>query len=213
MSILNKVTVLSKKTIAENVYLLSFKRNFDFEAGQIIGLTNDPDIEPRLYSICSSPKDENVTILFNVKTDGTLTPPLAKVNPGDDLWITEVQGKFISNGKPAWWIATGTGIAPFYSMYKSGIVPRKVVQGGRRVEDFYFADEFSQLNDYVRCATVDIAEGHYPGRLTKYLKELESFPKDIYYYLCGASEMVVDVRNFLINKGVPFDHIVTEIYF
>lgn len=213
MSDIHKVKVLDKSTIAENVFLLSFKRDFNFEAGQIIGLTNDPELQPRLYSICSAPQDENVTILFNVKTDGTLTPPLAKVGPGDDLWISKVQGKFVSNGKPAWWIATGTGIAPFYSMYKSGILPEKVIQGGRRLDDFYFAEEFSQLKDYVRCATVDIAQGLYPGRLTKYLEELESFPKDIYYYLCGASEMVVDVRSFLINKGVPFDHIITEIYF
>jgi len=213
MSKLQKVVVLNKVAIAENVFLLSFKRDFDFQAGQIIGLTNDPELQPRLYSICSAPKDEHVTILFNVKTDGTLTPPLAKVEPGDDLWISEVQGKFVSNGEPAWWIATGTGIAPFYSMFKSGIVPEKLIQGGRRVDDFYFSEAFSEIEDYVRCATVDIAEGLYPGRLTKYLEELESFPTDIYYYLCGASEMVVDVRNFLINKNVPFDHIITEIYF
>lgn len=213
MNKLRKVKVLDRKTIARGVYLLSFKRDFNFIAGQIIGLSHDPDTQARLYSICSSPKDENITILFNVKPDGKVTPPLALLNAGDDLWITDAQGKFISNGKPAWWIATGTGIAPFYSMYKSGIVPEKLIQGGRQYDDFYFSDEFQQLPDYWRCSSAELGEGLYAGRLTKYLSELDELPSDIYYYLCGASEMVVDVRNLLIRQGVPFDQIITEIYF
>ncbi len=33
------------------------------------------------------------------------------------------------------------------------------------------------------------------------------------YYLCGSAEMVVDTRDILIRKGVPFDQIISEIYF
>lgn len=213
MASLQKIKVCAKELIAPKVYLISFKRTIKFKPGQIIGLTNDVKLEPRLYSICSSPKDVLVSILFLVKDTGKLTPSLASYEVGDNLWMTPVQGKFIYDDKPAWWIATGTGIAPFYSMFKSGQVPLKLIQGGRRSEDFYFSKVFSSLIDYVQCSSLEIVEGAYLGRLTLYLKEMDSLPTDINYYLCGSAEMVVDVRNLLIGKGVPFEHIITEIYF
>ena len=33
------------------------------------------------------------------------------------------------------------------------------------------------------------------------------------YYLCGSADMVVEVRDILIGKGIPFGHIISEIYF
>ena len=33
------------------------------------------------------------------------------------------------------------------------------------------------------------------------------------YYLCGSAEMVVEIRDILIEKGIPFDRIISEIYF
>ena len=213
MASLQKIKVSEKSIIAPHVYLISFRRTFKFQAGQIIGLTNDVDLAPRLYSICSSPKDNNISVLFIVKDTGKLTPSLADAEVGDTLWMTPVQGKFISDDKPAWWIATGTGVAPFYSMLRNGQRPLKFIQGGRRSEDFYFSKEFSSLKDYVQCSSLEIVEDAYFGRLTLYLKEMNSLPTDINYYLCGSAEMVVDVRNLLIGRGVPFEHIMTEIYF
>ncbi|MDA3893806.1 MAG: hypothetical protein PF517_19250 [Salinivirgaceae bacterium] len=210
---LQKVSILNKQEITPNVFLIEFKRTFNFIPGQIIGLTNNLDLPPRLYSICSSPANKNIAILFNVKSDGKLTPPLADTKLGDSVWITPVQGKFIFNNEPSWWIATGTGIAPFYSMLKSGQRPLKLIQGGRAIDDFYFSNEFKQLPDYIKCSSQYAGEGFYNSRLTKYLKEYTHLPTDINYYLCGSAEMVVDVRNLLICKGIPFGNIITEIYF
>ncbi len=74
-----------------------------------------------LYSICSGEQDEEVWILYNVIEEGYLTPRLSDLEPGDTLWITEPRGEFICNEEPAVWIASGTGIAPFYSMLRSGM--------------------------------------------------------------------------------------------
>lgn len=210
---LKKHAVFSKTEIAPGVFTIEFKRTFNFKAGQIIGLTNNYNIPTRLYSICSSPYENIIRILFNVKPDGALTPPLSEIKIGDSIWVTPVQGKFIYNNEPAWWIATGTGIAPFYSMFKNGQKPLKFVQGGRSINDFYFQNDFKMLPDYIRCCSQEKAEDYYVGRLTHYLHELNMLPSHINYYLCGSTEMVVDVRNLLIDKGVPFENIITEIYF
>lgn len=213
MSYLKKVKIVSGQQLTSQAYLLSFAKTESFLPGQIIGVTSDPDIPFRLYSLCSSPDSELMTILFTHKEDGVLTPRLASAKPGDNLWITEVQGKFLYQNEPAWWIATGTGIAPFYSMFLSGQKPLKLIQGGRKAEDIYFRTGFEHLADYVKCCSQDAGEGIYAGRLSTYLESFDVLPKAINYYLCGNAEMVVDVRNLLIQKGVGFANIITEIYF
>lgn len=208
-----RAQIINKTKITENVFTIEFKRSFNFKPGQIIGITNNIDLSPRLYSICSAPNEANVRILFNIKPDGKLTPPLSDAKVGDEIYITAAQGKFTFNNEPAWWIATGTGIAPFYSMYKSKQKPLKLIQGGRTYNDFYFQEDLKKLPDYIRCSSLEHSEGYFNGRLTKYLHEMKKLPTHINYYLCGSAEMVVDVRNLLIEKGVPYNNIITEIYF
>jgi ferredoxin--NADP+ reductase len=53
----------------------------------------------------------------------------------------------------------------------------------------------------------------FPGRITKYLEEIKELPTDINYYLCGKALMVVEVRDLLISRGVPYENILAEIYF
>ncbi|MBI9067316.1 MAG: oxidoreductase [Salinivirgaceae bacterium] len=213
MEQLTKVKITKHFSIAENTYIIQFKRVFDFIPGQIIGITDKHENPPRLYSICSSPKDEFISILFNLKVNGELTPVLSELSIGDYILITEVQGKFTFNNEPAWWIGTGTGIAPFYSMFSSGQKPQKLIQGARTKNDLFFIKEFESLPDYIKCCSKDSGDGIYADRLTSYLEKFESLPENLNYYLCGSAEMVVDVRNLLISKGVPFSNIITEIYF
>jgi len=42
---------------------------------------------------------------------------------------------------------------------------------------------------------------------------LTVIPADIKYYLCGKALMVVETRDILIERGVPFSNILSEIYF
>jgi ferredoxin--NADP+ reductase len=135
---------------------------------------------------------------------------------GDTVSISEPFGDFICDNSPAYWIASGTGIAPFYSMLKAGLGTDKILlHGGRTAESFYFQNEiFSALGkDYVRCCSQETGDGLYNGRLTEFLKNQTDLPLNYKYYLCGSAEMVVDVRDILISKGIPYGHIFAEIYF
>jgi len=202
--------------IAQDVYVLEFLRFFDFEAGQVIKLAWDKHDDPRLYSIASGEQDKYIQILFNVVGDGYLTPKLQTLKPGSQVFASRSFGKFICDDLPAWWIAAGTGIAPFASMLRSGMTENKVlIHGGKYADSFYFSEEFEPVleKNYIRCASQEEPEGIYPGRLTKYLKEFDNLPTEPVYYLCGSSEMVVETRDILISKGVAFGRIVSEIYF
>ncbi len=213
---LEKRVLLAIDNIAEGVYVIHLERKHDFLPGQVVGISLDHSIPARLYSICSGKDESKLSILFNIKPDGLLSPQLAALERGDSVLVSRPFGAFLGDEQPAWWIASGTGVAPYRSMIRSGMEKNKVlIHGGRTANSFYFQDEMKvRLGDhYIRCCSQETGEGLYHGRLTKWIREQETLPLANQYFLCGSAEMVVEVRDILISKGVELDQIMSEIYF
>ncbi|MCF8372136.1 MAG: FAD-dependent oxidoreductase [Bacteroidales bacterium] len=205
-----------KHQLAEDVYLISVPRKSDFEAGQVVAVSLSDGQTPRLYSIASGNAGPEISILFNIKKDGFLSPQLANSKEGDRILVSAPFGNFTCRDEKACWIASGTGIAPFASMFFSGQWKGKtLIHGGRTVDSFYFQDDIAPVmkESYIRCCSQENGLGLYQGRLTSYLKEQTYLDLSQKYYLCGSPEMVVDVRDILISKKVPFENIISEIYF
>lgn len=201
--------------LSPDVHLISFERKYDFIPGQVIKIGLDLNIPPRIYSICSGNKDPEISVLFNVKKDGLLTPHLAALIPGEKILASEPYGSFKGTVDPAWWIAAGTGIAPFYCMFRSGLEKNKtLIHGVSYLNQLYFEDELEEAfaEKYIRCCSRESSCDTFRGRVTDYLSRLNTLP-GITYYICGKSLMVVEVRDLLISKGVPFERIIAEIYF
>jgi ferredoxin/flavodoxin---NADP+ reductase len=213
---LEEVTITGNEEISPGVHVIKWKRIVDFHPGMVVKIAADKVMAPRIYSICSGNDDPEIKVLFNVKDDGLLTPWLAGVIPGMKIWVSKPYGSFKDGNKTAWWIATGTGIAPFYSMLRSGNSENKtLIHGVRHLNQFYFEDEleWAMGDRYVRCCSHEQSCNVFPGRITKYLEEIKELPTDINYYLCGKAIMVVEVRDLLISRGVPYENILAEIYF
>jgi ferredoxin--NADP+ reductase len=213
---LTEVKLTRKTEIAPGVFVISYQRNFSFIPGQVVALAVTRDEKPRMYSIASGNNESEISIIFNIKPGGELTPKLAGLMPGDSLFTTGPMGNFFGTDEPAFWIASGTGIAPFVSMWRSGLKNGKtLIHGGRYLNSFYFENDFkNELGEkYIRCCTRENAENVFFGRITKWLTEQNALPTNRKYYLCGSAEMVVEVRDILIEKGIKYDQIVAEIYF
>jgi len=213
---LTKVTIISNLEVAPGAYVLSFPRSFEFVPGQVIGIAMNPADKPRLYSIASGNKENVVRILYTVKPEGKLTPDLARLHAGDTIYVSEPFGGFICDEQKAVWVATGTGIAPFSSMFYSGLGKNKtLIQGNRFANGLYFRDDFEKEMGprYVPSCTREQVAGVYHGRVLKYLSEKKDLDLSVKYYLCGSAEMVVDVRDLLIERGMPFENVVAEIFF
>ncbi|QIA06310.1 ferredoxin--NADP reductase [Draconibacterium halophilum] len=207
--------VTNNEEISPGVHVISFRRDSDFLPGQVVKIGVDTENPPRIYSICSGNQEDEIRILFNIKDDGFLTPKMAGMIPGDILYVSEPYGSFLGTNEPAWWIASGTGIAPFYAMYRSGMSENKtLIHGVRYLNQFYFEDEleWSMGKNYVRCCSQEQSCDVFPGRVTSYLEGLTELP-DVKYYLCGKALMVVEVRDMLIERGVDYGNIIAEIYF
>ncbi len=211
-----KTVIHTLEEIAKDVFVVSFERKEEFIPGQMLAIALKPQDQPRLYSIASGLKDDNYRILFNVQHQGYLTPKLAQVGVGDALFVSKPFGSFFGDKDQAVWIAAGTGIAPFIAMLKSGLAENKtLIHGGRAEDSFYFSSVFALLmkEKYIRCSSLLKEKGFYNGRITSYLKQIVNLDLGTKYYICGSSEFVVDVRDILIDRGVPYQQIIAEIYF
>ncbi len=209
------VAISGNEKIAHSSYLLSFRREFDFIPGQVISIFHGIFKARRIYSIASGNRDAFIRILYKVNPSGLITPQLSYLKKSNTITVSLPYGSFCSLPGKGVCIATGTGIAPFASMYFSGDFEEKIlIHGSRTLEEFYFSHEFMKLGDrYIRCCSGENDSQCYPGRVTGYLKQYHKTGNDIIYYLCGKAEMVVDVRDYLIESGVSFTNILAEIYF
>jgi ferredoxin/flavodoxin---NADP+ reductase len=212
---LKPVTVTFNREIAPGVFVISFKRDFSFIPGQVVAVAMNPEDQYRFYSIASGMQESEIHLLFDLKPGGQLTPRLAELKQGESFYCSAPTGNFYGTAKPAVWIAAGTGIAPFISMWRSGLKRDKLlVHSGRFLHSFYFEDEFLPLGkNYIRCCTREPGEGVFHGRINHWIAEQEYLPDNRRYFLCGSAEMVVDTRDALIEKGISYENIIAEIYF
>jgi len=212
---LKEYSLTGNMEISPGVHLITFRKPWSFLPGQVVKIALNNNHPPRIYSLCSGSNERHAAVLFNIKEDGLRTPKLAALIPGEKILVSEPYGSFLGTAEPAWWIATGTGIAPFYSMLRSGLGKnKKLIHGVSFLNQFYFEDELEEAfeDNYVRCCSRESSCNTFPGRVNDYISGLEKLP-DVKYYLCGKALMVVEMRDLLISRGIPFENIQAEIYF
>lgn len=229
--------------------LLHLERQEAFVPGQVIGLAMAANDQPRWYSIASSPGSAqegtagqaDYQVLYTPTDGGRLTPELTRLQAGDRLWLWLPRGSFQDPalasqdaGGPArppvvWWIANGTGVAPFASFFRAGIrQDRCLVHGCLSPAEAWFSPEFLQASagqppcpggfSYLPCLsreTEPALPGAFAGRLSAWLRQsgAAAFGPADHFMLCGSPGMVVEVREFLISLGVPHERIASETYF
>jgi ferredoxin--NADP+ reductase len=203
--------------LTEAAYILRFSKNdMNFKAGQhlVAGLMNTKD--SREYSIYSGTNDENLEILVREVEDGDVSKKLRKLTKGDTVEINGPYGFFMYNATPPefkkfFFIASGTGIAPFHSFIKSfPNADYKVVHGIRTADEMYGKEDYKE-GSYIACTSKDDG-GHFSGRLTEYLKDAQ-IEEDAMIYLCGNSQMILDSIEILEKRGFSQSQMFTEVYF
>jgi ferredoxin--NADP+ reductase len=211
----------------------------EFKAGQYVALglpgsavryngalpekeTVAPDkIVKRAYSIGSSPlQREYLEFYIAVVPDGALSSRLAALQPGDRLFSQpKVTGTFTADDVEAErnlvLVSTGTGLAPFMSMVRTGEIwtpGRKVtvVHGVRYPSDFAYSDELlslkaSQKNfEYLPIASRAGEDfSGRKGRVQKLFDEgvLAPDPQSDSVFLCGNPAMIEDLEAALLGRG------------
>ena len=211
---MEKHKVLDIRPLSDAAYVLKFEKNdLEFTPGQhiYVGIPGDED---RPYSVYNGPKENAVEILVKEVEKGNVSKKLKQVQAGLFVAVDDAQGFFSIEdhlSEKLYFVATGTGIAPFHSFVKSyPEIDYTLIHGVARAEEAYDRNDYEKSR-YVLCTSRD-AGGDFEGRVTNYLADLK-VEKDAYFFLCGNSAMVDEVYDILLEKGLPREQIRTEIYF
>lgn len=212
------VPLLARKWISSRTFELRFPRpsDFEFRPGQRARFLADA-IE-RDYSFVSAPGEETLDLCVRLVEDGLFTPRLASAEIDTRFTIAEPLGYFIYHPGPlpAVFVATGTGIAPFVSMARSGITGFTVLHGVPTRSELYYEDELrAAAAEYTPCLSREPVDGIsgsvYGGRVTSYLSARLA-PGRYDFYVCGNREMIRDVLH-LVDERFPESLIHTETFY
>ena len=182
----------------------------------------------RSYSIASAPEDDQLVLTVERLDDGEVSPYLVdELRTGDELELRgPIGGYFVWEqplGGPLLWIAGGSGLVPFRSMWRHhravrSTVPVRLVCSARSLPRLIYRDELLQLGvdgiDLSITLTREQPEGWrgYRGRVDRDLLATVGWQPDEHplIYVCGPTAFVETVANALVDLGHEPSRIRTE---
>lgn len=212
----HSAVLLKRRWLSHKTFEITISKppEFEFESGQRISLSLGG--HTRDYSIVSARQEAELTFCIRSVAGGKLSTLLSVADMGIPLSVYGPHGYFTfrTSPRPAVFVATGTGIAPFCSMARSGIAEFTLLHGVHLVQDLYYANQFQQIaRTYIPCLTEadQLPEIAFKGKVTEYLER--RLPSGAYdFYLCGRHEMIRDAT-LLIDERFPDSLVYTEMFF
>ncbi|UCH84620.1 MAG: ferredoxin--NADP reductase [Candidatus Latescibacterota bacterium] len=184
----------------------------------------------RAYSIVSSPQEKGHLEFYLVLIEnGTLTPRLFTLFPGDRLWMSpKITGSFVLSRAPEdvnlVLVATGTGIAPYVSMLRTVLRPdtkRRIalLHGVRESCDLGYMSELLAMErvspNFTYIPTVSrtgneivpwtgrkgYVQQIWESRVLDQTWGVEPTPENTHVFLCGSPAMIESMIDHLGRDG------------
>jgi ferredoxin-NADP reductase len=217
VSRLEDYTVLNDKYV-QMAFELVEPNHLEFFPGQYISIKVDASGTRRSYSISSSADiTHGFELLIDTAPQGLGTKYLTSLAVGDQMPFIGPMGRFVlmdENEPAVYLIATGSGIAPFFSMAQQLLQVQKTTKeihlywGMRHAHHLFWLDTFAEWEDtfpnfhFHPVLSQPIPEWTLSrGRVTDVLNAQE-LPQEAGYYLCGNAAMIAQMMQILEKKRV-----------
>ena len=207
-------------------------KKFDFKAGQFVSFLLPLDETKgrkgmRHYSIASSPAGNILEFIINKVPGGKGTEYLfEKANIGTQFPIKGPLGKFLLPNEithDLCMVCTGTGIAPFRSMinhiYNTNIPHKEIylIFGTQKKKDLLYHQEMLALAEKHKSFHYKVALSReelngYKGYVHPLYQQIFDGKKQGRFFFCGMKNMILEGRDWLLEKGYERKHIKYELY-
>ena len=211
------------------------KKVFHFEAGEYLTLQQTIGGEKvrRAYSICSGVNESELSVAVKRVPNGVFsTYATTQLKAGDVLEVMPPKGSFvffydIFGNRDIMLFSAGSGVTPMMSIAKTALSKTNIkvvfVYCNKSKEEALFFDEIEALRiQYPERFLVHYAFSqqpwgdHYTGRINdRIVNEIFAKYKDLNwgrYYACGPTELVKNLREMLLLRGIDKDRIFTELF-
>ena len=208
--------MIDRRWLSERTFEIKFSKpaSYQIDSGQRIQIYYQT--MHRDYTPVSAPGDPEITLCIRKVDTGKFTPVLNAAKIGTRFDISEPGGYFTfkPSSRPPVFIATGTGIAPFCSMIRSGVTGFTVLHGVDSPQDLYYQSKLESAADlYIPCISKKYQSSteYFRGRVTDYLQK--HLPPAAYdFYLCGRREMIRDIT-WLVDERFPGSLLYSEQFY
>jgi len=225
MSSIVSSRIIGRTEWSAGLISITVEQTADFTPGQFfnLGVERAGKIVRRSYSAASGPGAPLQFLLSEVPY-GELTPALFALGVNDEVLVDKTPLGFftlkeVPDAKHLWLVATGTGLGPYLSMLRAGVLWERferisVVHGVRdepelahRPELQALALRFPQLRYVPVLSRTHKDDAGLRGRITHawdqgLLEEIAGpFDRDSHMLLCGNPQMIEDMSARLKARG------------
>jgi ferredoxin--NADP+ reductase len=198
--------------------------SLSFEAGQFVRIALDIQGErvARPFSMVNTPDDPVLEFYGIVVPQGPLSPRLARLAPGDTLYVASNPAGFLvlselPDAETLWLLSTGTGVAPFLSILRTAAPWRRyrnvvLVHAVRYAGELAYREEIAGIEKlrYVPFVSREAAPGALAGRIPAAVRDgrleraagLELSAATSQVMLCGNPDMLKDTTAALVERGM-----------
>ncbi|MGL2967610.1 FAD-binding oxidoreductase [Flavobacterium sp. XGLA_31] len=216
------VKVLEAKFITHDVkrFVVERPQGYDFLPGQATEVSiNLPEWKNQLRPFTFTNIKESNYLEFMIKLYNDhegVTKQLGKTNANAELILHDVFGAIQYKG-PGVFIAAGSGITPFISIFRE-LYKHNLIKGNRLIyvnktsEDIIMGQELQRLlkNNFVNVLTREATVGFLGRRIDRnfLIENIVDFSQ--HFYVCGPDDFVKDITKYLMELGANFDSLVFE---
>ena len=194
-----------------------------FEAGQFVRIALDERIA-RPFSFVNPPDDPVLEFYGIVVPEGPLSPRLMELRAGERLLVAPNPAGFlvlseVPDAETLWLVSTGTGIAPFLSILRTGTPWRRfrnvvLVHAVRHARELVYPDMIRKIVKenslrYLTFVSREAAPGSLTGRIPAAMRDgrLEAaaelaLDQHSHVMLCGNPDMLKDASGALAERGL-----------
>lgn len=218
-------TVIENRAWTEALFSLRVQGvDSKFEAGQFVRIALDIDGErvARPFSFVNPPQDPLLEFYGIVVPEGPLSPRLARLRPGDTLYVASNPAGFLvlselPDAQALWLLSTGTGIAPFLSILRTEAPWKRfrdivLVHAVRHAKELVYQDIVRGMKGlrYVTFVSREPHAGSLAGRIPQAIADgrlesaagVELSAETSQVMLCGNPEMLKDAQGALALRGM-----------
>lgn len=201
-------------------FVVEKPEGYDFIPGQAANISiNLPEWKDQLrpFSFTSLNEDNYLEFMIKIYMDHEgVTNMLGGINVGNELILHDIFGAIQYKG-PGIFIAGGSGITPFISIFRD--LHKKQQLGGNRLiysnktsEDVIMKEELQVMlkSNFVNLLTRENVMGFIGRRIDRnfLIENVADFGQ--HFYICGSTEFVTNITEYLLDLGVTPDSLVIE---
>ena len=224
-------TLVAKAEVADNTwqFALHTPEEFTFHAGQYVFLDfaeptyRDSRPTMRAMSIASAPNEEHMLFLMRL-SDSAFKKNMAQLQPGDALLVKGPLGHVALPSQPLQpvvFVVAGVGITAarammMHEIHNGGMRPMTLFYSNKYRADIAWHDILATLTapSYRYVPTVTREEGVWDGErgridaamIARHVDE----PSCAVYYIVGAKEFIVTMRDVLTQMHIPQTQIICD---